>query len=445
MSILIKNATIVTMNEKRQVINRGNLLIEENKIAEIGATKEKADLIIDGTNKVVIPGLIQGHVHLCQTLFRGQADDLELLDWLKLRIWPLEGSHDPESLYYSVLLGCGELFKGGTTGIIDMETVHHTESAFDALLKSGIRAISGKCMMDYGEGVPDSLLENTDRSIQESVDLLEKWHGKANGRIQYAFTPRFVISCSEKLLREVHDLSLQYKVNVHTHASENRGEVELVQKDRGMRNVTYLEKLGLTGPNLILAHCIWLDEQERDILADSGTKVIHCPSSNLKLASGIAKIPELISSGASVSIGADSAPCNNNLDQFLEMRLTALIHKPIYGPVAMSAKQVFELATIGGAKAMGQENEIGSLEVGKKADVVIVDLTGLHTYPSPDAVSIYSQLVYQAKSSDVLTTIVDGNIVMDHGKLMTIDEEEVKAKCDESIVRVAKRAGLISR
>jgi 5-methylthioadenosine/S-adenosylhomocysteine deaminase len=220
MSILIKNAKIITMNEKRDVIS-GSILIKGNKIVAIGDVKETAKHIIDASGKLVIPGLIQTHVHLCQTLFRGQADDLELLDWLKLRIWPLEGAHDPESVFYSALLGCGELFKGGTTSIIDMETVHHTESAIEALVQSGMRAITGKCMMDYGDDVPDSLIENTQDSIAESVDLYEKWHGKGDGRIHYAFTPRFVVSCTEELLLEVRDLAHKFGVKVHTHASEN--------------------------------------------------------------------------------------------------------------------------------------------------------------------------------------------------------------------------------
>jgi len=443
MSILIKNATIVTMNDKRDVIT-GNLLIEENKIAALGDVQGTADVVIDASGKVVIPGLIQTHVHLCQTLFRGQADDLELLDWLRQRIWPLEGAHDPESLYYSVLLSCGELFKGGTTAIVDMETVHHTDSAIEGIAKAGIRAVTGKCMMDYGDDVPATLMENTADSIAESVRLCEKWHGKANGRIQYAFTPRFVVSCSEDLLLEVRDLAKKYGVKVHTHASENRGEIELVQQDRGMRNVVYLDKIGLTGPDLLLAHCIWLDETEMDIIAKTQTKVVHCPSSNLKLASGIAKIPELIKRGARVSLGADGAPCNNNLDQFVEMRLAALIQKPIYGPTVMPAEEVFALATVEGAKAMGLEKEIGSLEVGKKADLAIVDLDNLHSYPLAPNMNIYSQLVYQAKSSDVVTTIVDGEIVMEDRVLKTIDEAEVKTKVNEAIKRVAKRAGVIS-
>jgi cytosine/adenosine deaminase-related metal-dependent hydrolase len=442
MSILIKNTTIVTMNQDHQVL-QGNVLVEQDRIAAIGATVEDADRVIDGAGRAVIPGLIQSHVHLCQTLFRGQANDLELLDWLRLRIWPLEGSHDQESVYYSALLGCGELFKSGTTAIVDMETVHHTDASFEALLQAGMRAISGKCMMDYGDGVPASLLEETGRSIQESVDLLEKWHGKGEGRLQYAFTPRFVISCSDRLLQEVRDLAARYRVKVHTHASENQGEIAEVQRDRGLRNLVYLDRIGLAGPDLILAHCIWLDDQEQEIVARSGIKVAHCPSSNLKLASGIARIPELLSAGASISIGTDSTACNNNLDQFLEMRLAALIHKPAYGATAMPAGQVFELATIGGARAMGLEQVIGSLEVGKKADLAIVDLGGLHNQPQLGRVDIYSQLVYQVNGGDVVTTMVDGRIVMDDRQLKTIDEPLVKAGCNEAIVRVGRRAGVL--
>jgi 5-methylthioadenosine/S-adenosylhomocysteine deaminase len=442
MSLLIKNTTIVTMNKDRQVLH-GDILIENDRILAIGNSVDTADIVIDGSGKAAIPGLIQSHVHLCQTLFRRQCDDLELLEWLKQYIWPLEGSHDTESIYYSVLLSCGELFKSGTTAIIDMETVRHTDAALEGIAQAGIRAISGKCMMDYGDGVHPGLMDDTEQSIRESVDLLEKWHGKCNGLIQYAFNPRFVVSCSEQLLKEVGKLAQKYGVKVHTHASENQGEIEVVENERGMRNVVYLHSLGLTGSNLILAHCIWLNEEEVSLLGETGTRVVHCPSSNLKLASGIAKIPDLIERGVHVSLAADSAACNNNLDQFLEMRLAALIHKPFYGPTAMPAEKVFELATIGGAMAMGMQDQIGSLEIGKKADLVLVDLNGLHAQPVLSDQSIYSQIVYQLKSSDVLYTIIDGRIVMENRQLTTIDEEEVKRGCNNAIVRVARRAGIV--
>jgi 5-methylthioadenosine/S-adenosylhomocysteine deaminase len=439
-SVLIKNAFIVTMNPERALVT-GNLYIENDRIKAIGNIEKTADQVIDAGGQVVIPGLIQTHVHLCQTLFRGQADDLELLDWLKLRIWPLEGAHDPESVYYSALLGIGELFRGGTTAIIDMETVHHTEAAFEAIAEAGIRAISGKCMMDRNEGVPDSLLEKTEASLSESVALLEKWHGKCDGRLSYAFTPRFAVSCSEDLLKRVGELARKYQVKIHTHASENKGEIALVEQQHHMRNVQYFEHLGLANGDLILAHCIWLDDQEMALIQRNNVKVVHCPSSNLKLASGIAPIPEMIDRGIRVGLGADGAPCNNNLDQFTEMRAAALIQKPPHGPTAMPAWRVFEMATLNGAEVMSLSNDIGSLEPGKKADLVMIDLRKIHCMPFTGS-NIYAQLVYQAKSSDVTLTMVDGRIVFKDGRLTTIDEQDVMGKADRIIRRVHSRAGL---
>jgi 5-methylthioadenosine/S-adenosylhomocysteine deaminase len=439
-TILIKNVLIVTMNSQRTVF-KGNILIVDNRIKAVGKEDFTADKIIDGKGQMVIPGLIQSHVHLCQTLFRGQADDLELMDWLKMRIWPLEGAHDAESVYYSALLGIGELFRSGTTAIIDMETVNHTESAFEAISETGIRALSGKCMMDWGDGVPESLLEKTEDSIQKSVDLLEKWHGKCEGRLSYAFTPRFAVSCTEDLLKQVGELSRKYKVKIHTHASENQGEIKLVEEERKMRNVIYFDHLGLANEDLILAHCIWLDEREMAIIHRNQVKVAHCPSCNLKLGSGIAKIPEMIDRGIQVSIGADGAPCNNNLDQFTEMRTAALIQKPIHGPTIMPAWRIFEMATLGGAEAMGLSHEIGSLEPGKKADLVMVDLRKLHCTPFEGS-NIYAQLIYQARGTDVTMTMVNGRIVYENGRLNTIDEQEVISKANKIIKRVYDRAGL---
>ena len=340
--LLIQNATIVTMNDQQEILH-GDLLIEDRIIKAIGPDIAANDCdIIDATDMILIPGFIQTHIHLTQSVLRGQADDLELLDWLKKRVWPLEGAHTEESNYLSAKLGIAELIKGGTTSIIDMETVNHTESAFEAIKETKYRAMSGKCMMDYGSGVPSSLMENTEASLKESLRLLKKWHQTENNRIDYAFAPRFVVSCTETLLNEVGKMAKEFDVMIHTHASENRGEIELVQKDRGMRNITYLQSLGLTGEQLVLAHCIWLDEEEMKILADSGTRISHCPSSNMKLASGIAKIPELLEMGAAVSLAADGAPCNNNMDMFREMRHAALIQKArTLSPTVMPASSVF--------------------------------------------------------------------------------------------------------
>jgi 5-methylthioadenosine/S-adenosylhomocysteine deaminase len=439
-TILIANALLVTMNSRREVYI-GNLLVENDRIKAVGKQEYAADWVIDARGRVLIPGLVQTHVHLCQALFRGQADDMELLDWLRLRIWPLESAHDPESVYISALLGIGEMFRCGTTTINDMETVHHAGSAFEAIAAAGIRAFSGKCMMDWGEAVPSGLLEQTDASLQESTDLLEKWHGKCQGRISYAFNPRFVLSCSENLLKQVGDLARKYRVKVHTHASENQGEITLVEQGRGMRNVNYFEHLGLAGPDLILAHCVWLSDREMEILRENRIKAVHCPSSNMKLASGIARIPEMLERGISVSLGADGAPCNNNLDPFFEMRLAALIQKPLHGPRTMPARTVFEMATLGGAEALGIAAAIGSLEPGKKADLALLDLNKLHCAPLTGG-DIYGKLVYQARGADVTLTMVDGKVVYENGCLTTIDEGDVIRKAGESIKRLGKRAGI---
>ena len=436
MKTLFKGPTIVTMNSDAAVF-KGNVLVENNRIAYIGSNEPTADRVIFGEGKLLIPGLIQTHVHLSQTLFRGQADDLELLDWLKKRIWPLEGAHDEESLYQSALLGISELLLGGTTTLVDMQTVHHTDAAIHAIAESGIRATTGKVMMDHGEEVPGTLIQSTNDAIQESVDLLEKWHGKENGRIQYAFTPRFVVSCTEDLLKEVVKLSSKYGVRVHTHASENKGEIEIVERERGMRNVLYLDHIGMAAPNLILTHCIWLNDQEMEILQKRDVKVAHCPTCNIKLASGIAPIPEMLKRGITVSLGADGAPCNNNLDIFQEMKMAALIQKPLHGPTVMPAREVFKLATLGGARAMGLENDIGSIEVGKKADLVLISLDEPHVNPV-DGVDPYSLLVYSVRSSDVCLTMVDGKILMENRELKTIDKDAVVKKSNISRVRLDK-------
>ncbi|MFD2618443.1 5'-deoxyadenosine deaminase [Terrilactibacillus laevilacticus] len=440
--ILIKNAEIITMNQNDDIFI-GDILINEDRIEDIAPnlSSNSVDKVIDATHRTVIPGFVQTHIHLCQTLFRGKGDDLELLDWLKKRIWPLEAAHNEESIYYSAMLGLGEMIESGTTTIVDMETVHHTDFAFQAISQSGMRAISGKVMMDKGDEVPVGLQENTADSIQQSVDLLEKWHGHDQGRIQYAFTPRFVISCTEELLKEVSSLSDHYQVKVHTHASENKGEIEIVEAETGMRNVVYLDHIGLANERLILAHCIWLNDEEKKIIQKRGVNVSHCPGSNLKLASGIADIPHMHQDGITLSLGADGAPCNNNLNMFNEMRLAALIHKPHHGPTVMNAKEVFQMATIGGAKAVGMSHEIGSLEIGKKADLAILDLNQFHTYPSFDVDPI-SRIVYSATRADVETTIIDGKIVMENHIMKTIDKSLTLSESNKTMKSLLKRANL---
>lgn len=418
-SILIRNGTLVTMDRANTTV-RGDLLITGQRIAETGRSGQTADTVIDAEGCAVIPGFVQTHIHLCQTIFRGAADDLALIDWLKQRVWPMEAAHTPASITASARLGIAELIKGGTTCALTMETVNHTSEVFKVVEETGFRATVGKCMMDKGHEVPRALQELTANSIEESLALLDQWHGKAGGRIRYCFAPRFAISCTRDLLETVGELARARGVMVHTHASENRTECELVQQESGLRNITYLDSVGLTGRHVALAHCVHLSNDEIRTLKTTGTNVVHCPSSNLKLGSGIAPIMSLLEEGISVSLGADGAACNNRLDMFTEMRTAALLQKALHGPEVLPASRVLHMATIDGARAMGLDSEIGSLEVGKRADVAVVRLDRLHATPATDVVSA---LVYSAEANDVETVIIDGELVMREGRLLTVNEK----------------------
>jgi len=430
---------IVTMDTKGSIA-QGDLLIRGGRIAGIGeGIGADADDTIDARDCAVLPGFIQTHIHLCQTLFRGAADDLSLIDWLKNRVWPMEAAHTKESIRASAHLGIAELIKGGTTCALTMETVRHTEEVLRVVDESGFRATVGKCMMDKGDDVPRALHEETAASIRESVALIEQWHGRGNGRIRCCFAPRFAISCTRELLSEVSELARKHKVMIHTHSSENKNECEIVEAETGRRNVAYLDSLGISGAHVLLAHCIHLDTEEMETLSRTKTNVAHCPSSNLKLGSGLARVAEMLARKIPVSLGADGAACNNRLDMFTEMRTAALLQKLAHGPEVLSAAQVLRMATIDGARALGLENEIGSLEVGKRADVIVVDLNQLHSSPKPDVIS---SLVYSAQPADVRATIIDGRIVMRDGKLSALNEGDVIVDANREASALAKRAGL---
>ncbi len=422
--LLIKNGLLITVNAHMDVF-QGDLLIEGDRIRAIGPhlNAPQADTLY-ADDLIIVPGFVQTHVHLAQTLFRNSAEDLALLDWLEQKIWPGEAGHTPETLRLSAELSIAEFFLGGTTTIMDIGIVKHAHVLFETIARTGIRAISSKMLMDYGEG-PSRLIEKTDQALQESVDLLEKWHGYDNGRIGYAFAPRFVLSCSDDLLNELGKLAQQYKVAIHSHASENQTEVELVKQRFRLSNIQVFERFGLTESSLRLAHCIWTDETDRQIMKNNDIKVLHCPSANLKLGSGIAPVPDYLNRGINVSLGADGAPCNNNLSIFTEMRLAALIQKGLHGPESMPAATVFKLATIDGARALQLDQEIGSIEVGKKADLTFIKRNQVHSIPDEN---IYAKLIFSTKEADIQHVMVDGRWVVKDRQLLTIDENELIKK-----------------
>jgi len=437
-SILFKNGTIVTMDAKDSIV-RGDLLIRDGRIASVGENDaSKIDETIDASGCAVLPGFVQTHIHLCQTLFRGAADDLSLIDWLKKRIWPMEAAHTPKSIRASARLGIAELVKGGTTCALTMETVRHTEEVLRVVEETGFRATVGKCMMDKGDDLPPELHEQTRASIDESLKLIDEWHGKGDGRIRCCFAPRFAVSCTRELLAEVAKLARERGLMIHTHASENKSECEMVERETGMRNVAYLYWLGIADKHVVLAHCIHLDEQEMKTLARTKTNVAHCPSSNLKLGSGIAPVAEMLERGIPVSLGADGAPCNNRLDMFTEMRTAALLQKAQHGPEVLPAARMLRIATFDGARALGLAEEIGSLEVDKRADLIVVDLNNLHAAPETEVIS---SLVYSAQASDVRTTVIDGRIVMRDRELTTMNEADVMAEANREAASLKQRVG----
>lgn len=442
--ILIIPKRIVTLDKQRRILRNHCIEILDDKIKsikKISAERVRSfkGEIVHANDLTLIPGFVQTHMHLCQTLFRGMADDLELLDWLQLKIFPYENAHDKKSLSASVKLGINELTLSGTTTILDMGTLNHQEVIFDELIASGMRAIAGKCMIDMNDLFP-KFKSSTNDELTETYLLSKAFHNEANGRIKYGFAPRFALSSSAKLMQEAREMMNDFPGSVfHTHSSENTNEIKAVRKKYKMNNIEYFNSLNLLDKNSVLAHCIHVDKNEINLLKKKNVRVAHCPSSNLKLGSGIAPIPLLLKKGISVSLGADGAPCNNNLSIFNEMRLASLIQKPKFGATAMDAETVFRLATIEGAKALHLEDEIGSIEVGKKADIVLINLDGAAQSVYDEDENIYSRLVYSASGNDVKHVMIDGKWIVKSGKSKIYDEMKIMLEAKIELKKLLRR------
>ena len=441
--IIPKN--IITVNKKDDILTDFAVEITDGKISNIMPNHEINREQYDGEvlsfpNLTLIPGFVQTHVHLCQTLFRGLAEDMELLDWLQQRIFPYENSHSSESLRASAQLGLFELQRGGTTTLLDMGTIRHEEVIFDELKSSGMRAIAGKCMMDINDLFP-TFIESTADSLSQSYELAKEFHNSNDEKLKYGFAPRFVLSCSEQLLTETKEMMKDFEGSIyHTHSSENRSEIEAVKKMHNMENIEYFNSINILGENTVLAHGIHVNEKEIRLLKNSNTRISHCPSSNLKLGSGIADIPRYLKENISVSLGADGAPCNNNLSQFTEMRLSSLIQKPIYGPTEMESKTVFRLATIEGAKALHLDEQIGSIEVGKKADLVLLNLEKATNTLNDE--NIYSSIIFSAGSENVSDVFIEGEQVVSGGNSLIYDEDEIYSVGKGELNSLLKRASV---
>ncbi|SDY16042.1 5'-deoxyadenosine deaminase [Halobellus clavatus] len=422
---MLLKGTVVA--DSRTVIEDGAVVVDGSRIAAVGRRADLAEQYPDRRTDaydLLLPGFVGGHVHSVQSLGRGIADDTELLDWLFDYVLPMEASLSAEEMAVAAKLGYLELIESGTTTCIDHLSVAHADRAFEAAGELGIRGVLGKVLMDQRS--PEGLEEEADAALAESERLIDAYHGAFDDRIRYAVTPRFAVSCTEACLRGARDLADAHDgVRIHTHASENRGEIETVEGDTGLRNIHWLDEVGLTGEDVVLAHCVWTDKSEREVLAETGTHVTHCPSSNMKLASGVAPIEDYLERGINVALGNDGAPCNNTLDPLTEMKQASLLQKvERLDPTATPARTIFEMATVNGATAAGFE-KVGALRKGWRADIIGLDTDLTRAVPLHD---VFSHLVYSAHGDDVRFTMVDGNVLQQEGEVRVVDADRIRRR-----------------
>jgi 5-methylthioadenosine/S-adenosylhomocysteine deaminase len=423
-TILIKNALILNPNnfeEKRQ-----SVLIKDDLISEIAdeIDESNADKIIDASGKILLPGFVNTHTHLSMTLFRGLADDLSLDSWLNDHIWPMEANLNGDYCYIGALLGAVELIKSGTTTFSDM--YFYMEDVARAVDEAGIRAVLSYGMIDFGDA------EKREAEIKENLQLFENCNGMADGRIKVFFGPHSPYTASEELLIKVRELADKYNMGIHIHVSETQKEIDDVSQEKGLRPFEYLDKIGFLGPDVVAAHCVWLSDEEIEIIKKNGVKVSHNPCSNMKLASGISPVSKLIENDICVSIGTDGASSNNNLDLIEELKTASLLQKvSTLDPNVVNSHEAIAMGTIKGAEALGLSDEIGSIEVGKKADIILIDTNSANMVP--DSSTLTSNIIYSANGSNVDTTICNGKILMENKKLTVLDEQEIYEKARKAI------------
>ena len=423
-TILIKNAIILSPNTNFE--EKQSILIKDDKISEISPQIDETDVdkIIDATGKILLPGFINTHTHLSMTLFRGLADDLSLDTWLNDHIWPMEANLNGDYCYIGALLGAVELIKSGTTTFSDM--YFYMEDVARAIDEAGIRAVLSYGMIDFGDA------ERRENEIRENLELFNSCNGMADGRIKVFLGPHSPYTASEELLIKVRELADEYNMGIHIHVSETEKEINDSLDEKGLRPFEYLEKIGFLGPDVVAAHSVWLSDEEIEIIRKNNVKVSHNPCSNMKLASGIAPVSKLIENDVCVSIGTDGASSNNNLDLIEELKTASLLQKvSTLDPKVLDSDESIAMGTIKGAEALGLDDEIGSIEVGKKADIILIDTNSANMVP--DSSSLSSNVIYSANGSNVDTTICNGKILMENKKLTVLDEQEIYIKARQAI------------
>lgn len=451
--MIFENATFITMDSERRIIRDGAVAVSDSRIVRVGKKSEIRQEFdhdrerIDLQGMVVIPGLVNSHVHLTQALIRGCADDLGLIDFLVKRVWVLMGNFDEDDGRTSSELCILEMLKSGTTAFVESMIVGRY--GFDGIARvveySGIRAALSKTVMDLpnyveGNAMYAGMVEDRESSMREALDMHAKWQGAADGRIQVWFGPRTPGGCSADLFSEVTASAKERGMGITLHLAEVREDVAYLRKEYNMSPVEFAESVGMVGPRVLLIHTVWLDDKDIQLLAKTGTNVTHNPISNAKLASGIAPIPAMLAAGVNVSLGTDAGTCNNTYDIIHDMRWASCLHKVnSFNPTATPSEVVLEMATINGARAMGLEDEIGSIEAGKRADFVALDMDKPHLVPAPDPVST---IVNSASGSDVDTVVIDGKVVVRHRQVMTMDEERILCEARDRAEKVYRRAGV---
>jgi len=420
MSIVIRDCDwVVTQSPSREILRDCSVRVEDGRIVKIGDSEHDAEYVVDGSGKVLLPGLINTHTHLSMSLMRGFADDMRLQEWLETKIWPLERRLTGEVCYHGALLGCLEMIRTGTTCFMDM--YFFLGDVARAVEEAGLRAILSHAMIDLF----DSKRSETQRKMtQEALDAIKALGSR---RVGFAMGPHAPNTCSEDSLLWAKEVAEREGIPIHTHIAETRHEQAQFEKEKGMSEVEYLEKIGFLSPRLVAVHSVFLTGKEVELYAKNRVKVSHCPVSNMKLAGGgVAPVREMVSRNVTVSLGTDGAASNNCLDMFDTMKICALVHKAhSWDPTVLPAQQVLDLATIEGARALGLESRVGSIEVGKEADLILVDLKSPNLVPIHGGNTVVSDLVYAAHGMNVDSTIVAGKPLMLNGRLLALDEEKV--------------------
>jgi len=412
-------------------LRNASISIENGTIRSVGeSTLTSADLVLDGQGKIALPGLINAHTHLSMTLFRGFADDMQLQEWLEKKIWPLEAKLTDEACYVGALLGSAEMIMSGTTSFVDM--YFHMEDVARAIAEAGLRGFLSYGLIDLF----DSAKAQKEREgTQKFFDYVRKLN---NPRIRFALGPHAPYTCSVETLLWAKDFAERNDAILHIHVAETRREQADFQKQHGMRVVEYLDKMGVLSRKMLAAHCVWLTKSEVGLLAKSGASVAHCPVSNMKLATGgVAPLPEMFEAKMPVALGTDGAASNNSLDMFETMKICALLHKAHrWDPTVMNAQKVLDLATIEGARALGADREIGSIETGKRADIILMNIDSPNMRPIHGKDTVVSDLVYSASSGNVDTTIVDGRVLMRNRQIETFNLREVLSRSEDAARRL---------